>query len=43
MMEKIEELTLYLIEANKKMNEAVSEINLLKTKVAVLEAPAVVH
>jgi len=43
MMEKIEELTLYLIEANKKMTEAVSEINLLKTKVAALEAPAVVH
>lgn len=43
MMEKIEELTLYLIEANKKMTEAVGEIKLLKTKVAVLEASTVVR
>ena len=37
MMEKIEELTLYLIEANRQLKKSVNEIDELKVKVAALE------
>lgn len=43
MMEKIEELTLYLIEANKKLQDALGEINTLKSTVANIQSTIAAH